>query len=158
MSAESAQQVAANGLGLMLARSASDPHRGTDELQLPLAAVYLEGWDSRNGTPRIGLSRTVYPAADKATALRAMQEGVMRNVRSLIAQGQLPPDLSLEQYCARLNIVYGHPQEIVQTLRADRVLSSATDLIVQFSPAEPSHQDALRMLEQIAIEVAPHLR
>jgi alkanesulfonate monooxygenase SsuD/methylene tetrahydromethanopterin reductase-like flavin-dependent oxidoreductase (luciferase family) len=158
MSAESAQQVAANGLGLMLARSAIDPVHATDELQLALAGIYLQTWDGRNGAPRIGLSRTVYPAADRAAALAAMQESVMRSVDSLIAQGQLPPGLSLEQYCARLNILYGHPDEIVAALHADRVLPHATELIVQFSPGAPPHKEALRMLEQIAAKVAPQLR
>jgi hypothetical protein len=40
---------------------------------------------------------------------------------------------------------------------ADRVLPFATDLILQFDPVFPSLDHTLRMLEQIAAQVAPAL-
>ena len=104
-------------------------------------------WQEQGTPPRIGLSRSVYPAADKQTALASIRTEVMRSVEGLIAQGQLPAGLSLEQYCSHLNIAYGHPDEVAATLRADRILPFATDLIVQFSPAMPPFDEAMRMLE-----------
>ena len=70
-----------------------------------------------------------------------MRVEVLRSVESLVAQGQLPAGLSLEEYCTRLNIAYGHPDEVAATLRADRILPYATDLILQFSPAMPTLDD-----------------
>lgn len=157
MSLESARRVAECGAGLMLARSAIQPGRTTDELQLPLVQGYLEAWSGRAALPRIGISRTICPAADKASALAILREGVLRNVEGLIAQGQLPAGQSLEWYCAALNIAYGHPDEVAAALRADRVLLYATDLIIQFNPALPSFDTALRMLEQTAKQIAPQL-
>lgn len=165
MSAPSAAAAAGRGVGLMLARSAIQEGKRTDELQLPLVQAYLDGWTNGSQTgdkasgpaPRIALSRTVYPAADRASALAAMREGVERNVQGLIAQGQLPAGLTLEAYCERLNIAYGHPDEVAAALLADRILPYATDLIFQFSPGLPTLDEAQRMLEQIATHVAPQL-
>jgi alkanesulfonate monooxygenase SsuD/methylene tetrahydromethanopterin reductase-like flavin-dependent oxidoreductase (luciferase family) len=157
MSEASAKNVAARGLGLMLARSALGGKGATDELQLPMVEAYSQAWHAA-GTPcRIGLSRSVYPATDRATALAALRADVLRNVENLVVQGQLPAGLSLEEYCARLNILYGHPDDIVAALRADRILPFATDLILQFSPAVPPLGEAMAMLELIATGVAPQL-
>ena len=156
MSEQSAKNVAVGGLGLLLARSAFGD-KPADELQLPLVEAYVQAWHEQGTPARIGLSRSVYPAADKQTALASIRTEVMRSVEGLIAQGQLPAGLSLEQYCSHLNIAYGHPDEVAATLRADRILPFATDLIVQFSPAMPPFDEAMRMLEQIAREVAPQL-
>ncbi len=156
MSEQSAKNVASGGLGLLLARSAFGD-KPADELQLRLVEAYVQAWTEQGTPQRIGLSRSVYPAADKQTALAAMRTEVLRNVENLVVQGQLPAGLSLEQYCAGLNIAYGHPDEVAATLRADRVLPYATDLILQFSPAMPPFDEAMRMLEQIATAVAPQL-
>jgi hypothetical protein len=44
--------------------------------------------------------------------------------------------------------------EIVEGLRAERVLPVATDLIAQFNPGIPDRDAAIRALELIATEVA----
>ena len=158
MSAPGAHYVAGNGAGLLLARAAFKEGQATDELQLPLVKAYLEAWNGRTAAQRIGLSRGIYLAADKRTALAAMGADVLRHVDGLIAEGQLPAGQSLEQYCVWLNIAYGHPDEVAAALCADRVLPYATDLILQFNPAMPPLSLAIRMLEQIATEIAPQLR
>lgn len=99
------------------------------ELQLPLVEAYLQALSAGDQPPqRIGLSRSIYPAADKQTALAAIRAEVLRNAESLVAQGQLPAGLSLEEYCTRLNIAYrpsrrsgGH------AARPSRILPYATD-------------------------------
>jgi hypothetical protein len=156
MSVASAERVAGWGGGLMLARAAFKAGQTTADLQLPLVNAYLEAWQGA-GAPRIAVSRTIYPARDKQTALAALREGVLRNVEAQIAQGQLPAGQSLEQYCAWLNIAYGHPDEVAANLRTDRVLPLATDLILQFSPAVPPLDTAMQMLGQIANDIAPQL-
>jgi hypothetical protein len=75
----------------------------------------------------------------------------------MIKQGRVPAGLSLEEYCERIYIAYGHPEEAAATLAADQVLPHATDLILQFDPVFPSLDRAIWMLEQIATKVAPKL-
>jgi hypothetical protein len=65
--------------------------------------------------------------------------------------------LSFEAYCGRLHIAYGHPEEIVEFLLADKILPFATDLILQFNPATPPLARAIQMFEQIATQIAPAL-
>jgi hypothetical protein len=75
----------------------------------------------------------------------------------MIARGYFPPGLTQEQYFARTHIHYGHPEEVVRSLRADLVLPHATELIVQAHPGYPTPQQFIRALERIANEVAPAL-
>jgi alkanesulfonate monooxygenase SsuD/methylene tetrahydromethanopterin reductase-like flavin-dependent oxidoreductase (luciferase family) len=63
----------------------------------------------------------------------------------------------LERYLQRLHVIYGHPEQVAAGLAADQVLPYTTDLILQFSPATPSFDQALSMLEQIATQIAPAL-
>ncbi len=151
------QYVAHQGVGLMLSRAAGDKDKTTAQVQAPLAKAYIEAWHGRPGQPRIGLSRGIYPAADKQTALAALREPVLRTAGNMIKQGHLAAGLPLEQYCERLHIAYGHPDEVAAYLLADQVLPYATDLIFQFNPATPPLDQALAMLEQIATQIAPAL-
>ena len=140
-----------------LARGAFNAGQATDELLLPVVEAYLDAWHGRTAASRIGLSWGIYPAADRRTALAALSADVLRHVDGLIAEGQLPAGQSLEQYCVWLNIAYGHPDEVAAASCADRVLPYATDPILQFNPAMPPLSLAIRMLEQIATEIAPQL-
>ncbi len=121
------------------------------------AKAYLETWDRPQARPRIGLSRGVYPAADRRTALAEISEGTLRFAETMIKQGRFPAGLSVEQYAARLHTAYGHPEEVAAALLADQVLPYTTDLILQFNPATPPLEQALRQLEQIATQIAPAL-
>ena len=77
---------------------------------------------------RVAVPRTIYPAADKPTALAEMAATVLRNAENLVVQGQLQAGQSLEQYCQWMNISYGHPDEVGATLQVDRLLPYTTDL------------------------------
>ena len=148
-----AQFVARQGAGLILQRA---PGSFTYQNQVPVATTYLENWSGPT-PPRLAISRGVYPAADKRTALAELGEELAGHIQGLVKQGQLPAGLSLEDYCQQMTIAYGHPDEIVEFLLADQVLPYATDLILQFKPAMPSLDRALRMFEQIATQIAPAL-
>jgi hypothetical protein len=126
-------------------------------MQLPLAQAYQAAWAGQAGPPRIGLSRGVYLAADKPSALAEMQEQVMQAAEVLIRRGRLPAGESLEYYCYRMHIAYGSPDEVAATLVADQVLPYTTDLMLQFNPVIPPLPQAIAMLEQIATQVAPQL-
>ena len=155
-SAEGARYAAEHGVGLLLNRATYGYDEPTDQVQTPWAGAYLDDWRGP-GRPRLGLSRTVYPAADRRTGQAELQAGVQRFVETMVRQGKFPAGLTLEQYIDRLHIFHGHPEEVVAGLKADRVLPRVTDLICQFNPGIPSHAQALRVLERIATEVAPAL-
>lgn len=151
------QYVAQQAAGLMLSRAAWEHGKSTDQVQAPLAKAYVEAWPNDSTQPRIGLSRGIYPAADKQTALAALREPVLRSAENMIRQGNVAAGLPLEAYCERMHIAYGHPTEVAAYLRADQVFPYATDLILQFNPATPPLDQAIHMLEQIATEIAPAL-
>lgn len=157
LSVGGAHYVAQQRAGLLLARSAWENETPTDQNQLPVAEAFQSSWLDAPTPPRLALSRGIYPAADKRTALAELREGVGRFVDKLVNQGQLPSGLSFEAYCGRLHIAYGHPDEIAEFLLADKIFPFATDLILQFNPATPSLDRAIQMFEQIATQIAPAL-
>jgi alkanesulfonate monooxygenase SsuD/methylene tetrahydromethanopterin reductase-like flavin-dependent oxidoreductase (luciferase family) len=157
LSEAGAHYVACQNVGLMLSRAAWGASEPTDLVQLPVANAYLAAWNGHPAPPRIALSRGVYPAADRRTALAEMSESVLRAAGPLVKQGQLPAGSSVEEYCRYMHISYGHPDEVAAGLAADRILPYATDLILQFNPAFPPFKQAIRMLEVLAAQVAPAL-
>ena len=107
--------------------------------------------------PRIGLSRAVYPADNRKTAVAHLEHGVSEYVDSMVGRGYFPAGLSQDAYFARSHIHYGTPEEVVASLQADRVFPLATDLIVQVHPGHPTPDQFVTALERIAKEVAPAL-
>ena len=156
-SASGAQYIARNGAGMLLGRAQSANGETTDRVQLPIARAYLETWNGQAAKPRIGMSRGIYPALDQRAALADLRECVMRSTENTIRQGLVPPGLPLERYCEHLNIFYGAPEEVAVGLLTDQVLPYATDLILQFNPANPPLNKAIWMLEQVATRIAPAL-
>lgn len=161
LSPEGGARIGARGNGLLLARTAFLSSEPTDVAQLPVAETYQRaittGPAASGVAPRIGLSRAVYPADDRRTAIAHLEEGTAAYVDSMIERGYFPPGLTQEQYFARTHIHYGHPEEVVASLQADRVLPMTTDLICQVQPGHPTPDQMIRALERIAKEVAPAL-
>ncbi len=163
LSTEGATRIGHNANGLLLARTAFLSREATDEAQLPVAQAYLHarahepGLAIQPGPARLGLSRTVYPAADRQTALAHLASGVATYVEGMVQRGYFPPGLSQADYFARSHIHYGHPDEVVASLRADRVLPLTTELICQVQPGHPTPDQITLALERIANEVAPAL-
>ena len=157
LSSVGAEFVAKNDAGLLLAKAAWGPDEATDKLQLPVAQTYLDTWSSATIEPRIGLSRGIYLAEDKKSALAQVGDGVRKDVAGRINQGLIADDLSLEHYAQYTHLAYGHPEEVAATLAADAVLPHTTDLILQFTPIFPPLDQALHMMEQIATVIGPAL-
>ena len=151
---EGARHAARHGVGLLINRSVYDSDEPSDRLQSVWARAYRE---AAPPTARIGLSRGIYPAANRNMALEGLREGVGRFAAQLIAAGRVPAGQPIERYLQRLHVLYGHPDEIAAQLAADQVLPYTSDLIVQFSPATPTYAQALQMLEQVATQIAPAL-
>jgi alkanesulfonate monooxygenase SsuD/methylene tetrahydromethanopterin reductase-like flavin-dependent oxidoreductase (luciferase family) len=63
-----AEYAARGGSNLLLNRAAYGYNEPTDEVQRPWADAFLAAWKHPR-TPRIGLSRFVFPAKDRKTAL-----------------------------------------------------------------------------------------
>ncbi len=154
---DSGARVGRNGNGLLLARTAFMSDDPTDQAQLPVAEAYLAAHATHAHTPRIGLSRAVYPAADRKTAIAELDSGVADYVQSMIQRGFFPAGLSQAAYYARSHIHYGHPEEVIASLQADLVLPYTTELICQVHPGHPTPAQILTALERIATEVAPAL-
>jgi alkanesulfonate monooxygenase SsuD/methylene tetrahydromethanopterin reductase-like flavin-dependent oxidoreductase (luciferase family) len=157
LSTDGALRIGQNGNGLLLARTAFMSSEATDQAQVPVARAYLRERCSLPGAARLGLSRTVYPAADRQTALSHLHGGVASYVDSMVQRGYFPAGLSQAEYFARSHIHYGHPREVVASLRADRILPMTTELICQVQPGHPTPDQITLALERIATEVAPAL-
>ncbi|WP_433305931.1 LLM class flavin-dependent oxidoreductase [Actinoplanes sp. CA-030573] len=155
-SAAGARFAAQAGANLLLNRATYGYEEPTDVVQRVWADEFLAAWDKPHA-PRIGLSRFVFPAKDKRTALAQIEDGLNHAAAGFVARGTFPAGLSVEDYLFRFHAFYGHPDEIVEQLRRERVLPVATDLITQFNPGVPEFGAAVEALELIAKEVAPAL-
>jgi alkanesulfonate monooxygenase SsuD/methylene tetrahydromethanopterin reductase-like flavin-dependent oxidoreductase (luciferase family) len=157
LSAEGGARTGRNADGLLLARTAFQSSEPTDLAQLPVAQAYLHESAQHATPPRVGLSRAVYPAADRKAAVDHMRSGVATYVDSMVERGFFPAGLTEAEYFQRSHIHYGHPEEVVESLRADVVLPFTTELICQVHPGHPTPDQILNALERIANEVAPAL-
>jgi putative FMN-dependent luciferase-like monooxygenase len=160
-------RAAEHGSGLLLARTtmpsptsggeARDSRRPLGDLQSPLVDAYLEHWTSTESAPRIGLSRSIYVAETRAAALADAEEGVRRYAHVIAQRTGLSSDSTVEQLLTSAHVHIGSPEDVIASLRGDRLLAVATDLILQVHPVDPSHEKTLRSLQLIAAEVAPAL-
>jgi alkanesulfonate monooxygenase SsuD/methylene tetrahydromethanopterin reductase-like flavin-dependent oxidoreductase (luciferase family) len=151
-----AQYAAAAGSNLLVNRAAYGYDEPTDEVQRPWADAYLAAWQQPR-RPRIGLSRFVFPAKDRRTALDQIGSDVLAAAQRFGPRLGFPEGMDADEALRRFHSFYGHPDEIVLALQQEKVLPVATDLIAQFNPAVPDHDSAVRALELIATEVAPAL-
>ncbi|MGH2549904.1 MAG: LLM class flavin-dependent oxidoreductase [Thermomicrobiales bacterium] len=146
--AESARR----GSGLLLSRIAIGAgNTPTPEVQIPLVARYKAELPE-GVTPRIGLSRTVYPSRDPESAYRNLSEGLR-----VMATAQGHGDRSIEELIAQHNIHWGTPEQVIESLRREPLFDQITDLICQLQPGLPSYEQSLEAITLIATEVAPAL-
>ncbi|NEW69053.1 LLM class flavin-dependent oxidoreductase [Streptomyces rhizosphaericus] len=150
---EGASQAAAAGQGLLLARSSLRLAQPVAELQAPVARVYRD----TAASPRLAVTRTVYPAPDRTAALRDLEPGIRAWIR------KMRPDtdwdaLDGEELLAVHTIHTGPSADIARSLADDPVIRLADELIVQVQPGEPGFDATLSALHTIAHEVAPALR
>jgi putative FMN-dependent luciferase-like monooxygenase len=164
---DGAIRAARHGSGLLLSRTQPRPPAPNgapasfmplDEVQTPIVDGYLAHWSGGEGmTPRIGLSRSIYVAPTRAEALADAETGMRRQARQLATRGDPRGSLPYDQYLAQSDVHLGNPEDVIASLQADRLLASATDLILQVHPIDPSPEKTLRSLRLIAAEVAPAL-
>ncbi|MBN3784689.1 LLM class flavin-dependent oxidoreductase [Burkholderia sp. Ac-20345] len=156
-SPDGARFAARHGNGLLLGTAVHDPRT----VQLPLAHAYLDAWRERAradaAAPRIGVVRAVFPARDRRAALAALAPDVVRHVPWLAASGH--PDVTdPEQIVRLLNVHYGHPDDVVESLRGDPALFPFVDYFLPVVQSEStSLDDALARLRALAETIAPAL-
>ncbi len=167
-SGETAEQVGREGLNLLLDQTAigfpdrpGTVHRGwADRYRAALSAgVGSAGVGSAGVGRRVAVCRAVFPAADRATALAHLSDGLFPAFANIKASGAFPDvgEDTIDNVLSTLHIFCGHPDEVIEGLAAEPVLGVATDLLVQFEPGRPSLDAALEALRLIATQVAPAL-
>jgi alkanesulfonate monooxygenase SsuD/methylene tetrahydromethanopterin reductase-like flavin-dependent oxidoreductase (luciferase family) len=119
--------------------------------------AYLERWPVTGPAPRIGLSRSIYVAPTRAEALADAEEGMRRHALVVAQREGLSADMTVEEVLVKSDVHIGSPADVIASLKADRLLSLATDLILQVHPVDPPHDKMLRSLRLIASTVAPAL-
>jgi alkanesulfonate monooxygenase SsuD/methylene tetrahydromethanopterin reductase-like flavin-dependent oxidoreductase (luciferase family) len=156
--AGSAAEAGREGLGLLLSRVAVAAEASLVDVQLPLAESYLAAYGEAGhaAPPRLGVTRTVYPAASRAAAAADLESGVRAWSR------EMPPfraaaELPVEELFRRHSIVCGPAEEVAAALAADPVVRLATDLLVQVQPGLPGLERTAAALERVAAEVGPAL-
>jgi alkanesulfonate monooxygenase SsuD/methylene tetrahydromethanopterin reductase-like flavin-dependent oxidoreductase (luciferase family) len=153
---EGAIHAAKNGSNLLLNRATYGHEEPTDVVQRPWAQAYLDNLPAWK-TPRIGVSRLIFPAESKAAALAQISDGLLDGVRRLNSgERSLGPE-TIENALFRFHAFYGHPDEVIEGLGKELVLPAATELLAQFNPGTPTLDASIRALELLAREVAPAL-
>src|SRR5262249_3218499 len=151
---EGATRFARRRSGLLLSRTQPRPAREPgaprlhiSELQTPIVEAYLANWSSRYLKPRIGLSRSVYVASTREEALADAARGIGRHAARIGAREGLNREMSTEELLFAADVHIGSPEDVAESILADRLLPCATDLMVQVHPVDPSHEKTRRSLE-----------
>ena len=112
--------------------------------RLPFAAV-----------PRVGLVVHVHPARDRASALAALAA----DVETVYAWGRewLPHAHTLEEKAAVINVHYGTPEQIVESIRAFPAFPYTTELQFSVAYGTTSYAQRRAAVEAVASEIAPAL-
>ncbi|GLL02161.1 LLM class flavin-dependent oxidoreductase [Dactylosporangium matsuzakiense] len=149
---EKAARIARAGDGLLLGTFI---HKPEDE-QLPLIEAYRAAWTGP-GRPRIGATRAVFPGDSRPAALADLGRGLK------LFREQVRPFADLSEYdderlAERINIHYGTPAQVVDSLRRDPALLGHVDYFFPVVQHEASSAaEDIRRLEIIATQIAPEL-
>lgn len=156
-SLERTAEIARRGSGLLLSRIAiGGGDRPTPEIQIPLVETYLAELPP-DVEPRIGFSRTVYPSRNPGQALRDLTVGLEESAALQKKAGIASAHTTVEALIRHNNIHHGTPEQVIESLLAEPLIDTVTDLICQVQPGLPSHAQTLEAIELIATEVAPAL-
>jgi putative FMN-dependent luciferase-like monooxygenase len=159
-SADGGRWAGLEGDGLLLSRTqprpAGAPTASLWDIQAPVIDAYLAALPAGRA-PRIMCSRTLFVADDRDEALHYAAVGLRRLNDRLKALGRPVASGTLAELIAASDTHVGTPEEVIASLRADRTLDQATDLVFQVHSVDPPHALILRSIELIAQQVAPAL-
>jgi putative FMN-dependent luciferase-like monooxygenase len=158
-SIDGARAAARLGAGLLLSRTQPRPQDAPDarlaDIQDPMVDAYLEALPA-GVAPRILASRSVFAVDRRSDARHFAETGLRRFHARLVAAGRASGDAPpLEQMIRRQDVHLGTVEEVIASLRADRILDRATELAVQVHSVDPPHPYVLRSIELVAAGVAP---
>ena len=149
------------GDGLMLSRTQprrDSPEAALSEIQLPVVQAYLDQLPE-GAAPRIMASRTAI--AVEASERAELVSRTARKLRQGEADrlvGRDTSGLGDEELLVATDTFLGTPEEIVERLSEDRVVTDHATLVAfQVHSAPVTHEETLRSLELLATEVAPRL-
>lgn len=149
-----------DGDGLMISRTQPRPKTGPftplDEIQIPILDAY-EAALPEGRAPRIMVSRSLFVADTRAEALRLAAIGLEKAADGFLASGYRLTGRTTEDLILSLDVHIGTPDEVIESLAADRVLARATDVVFQAHNIDPAPEAVLRSIELIATRVAPAL-
>ena len=147
------------GAGLLLSRTQPRPKDTPDatlaDIQDPMVDAYLAALPA-GVAPRILASRSVFVADRRDEAMRFAEIGLQRYHKRLVSLGRVPDaPRPTEEVIRRQDVHIGTVEEVIASLRTDRVLDRATELAVQVHSVDPPHPFVLRSIELMAEGVAP---
>ena len=105
--------------------------------------------------PRVGLVVHVHPGRDRASALSALAA----DVETVYAWGRewLPHASTLEEKAAVINVHYGTPEQIAESIRAFPAFPYTTELQFSVAYGTTSYAQRRSAVEAVASEIAPAL-
>lgn len=130
-----------------------------ETLQRELAAVHTTAWAGagHTGPARIAAVRGAFPDVSREAARERLGPDVARHLEYHVRYGWTAEDADLPELLHAMNVQYGRPEDIVESLRADPLLPSSTDLILAVQAESTTVATAIRSLETIAHDIAPEL-
>ncbi len=149
-----------DGDGLLLSRTQPRPKdtplASLADLQLPIVEAYHANLPS-GAAPRILASRSVFVADSRAEARALAEIGLRKVAQHFQSVGHVFPGDTLDDLIFAMDSHVGTPDEVAESLAADRVLDHATEIAVQVHSIDPPHEFILRSIELFATQVAPAL-
>ena len=149
-----------DGDGLLLSRTQPRPKdaplASLADLQLPIIEGYHANLPS-GVSPRILASRSVFVADNRAEARALAEAGLRKVAQHFQAVGHVFAGDTLDDLIIAMDSHVGTPDEVAESLAADRVLDHATEIAVQVHSVDPPHDFILRSIELFASQVAPAL-
>jgi alkanesulfonate monooxygenase SsuD/methylene tetrahydromethanopterin reductase-like flavin-dependent oxidoreductase (luciferase family) len=105
--------------------------------------------------PRVGLVVHVHPASDRRAGLAALEA----DVETVYAWGKdwLPPARTLAEKAAVINVHYGTPAQIAESISAFPAFPYTTELQFSVAYGTTDNRQRLAAVEAIAQEIAPRL-
>lgn len=158
-SVDGARNAGRLGMGLLLSRTQPRTKEAPDatlaDIQDPMVDAYIEALPD-GVAPRILASRSVFAADRRDEAMRFAEIGLQRYHRRMVGLGRVPDaPRSTAEIIHRQDVHLGTPEEVVASLKGDRILHRATELAVQVHSVDPPHAFVLRSIELVAAHVAP---
>jgi alkanesulfonate monooxygenase SsuD/methylene tetrahydromethanopterin reductase-like flavin-dependent oxidoreductase (luciferase family) len=105
--------------------------------------------------PRVGLVVHVHPAADRESGLAALEA----DLETVYAWGRdwLPAASTLAEKAAAINVHYGPPEQITESIRAFPAFPYTTELQFSVAYGTTSYAQRVAAVEAVAAEIAPAL-